>query len=251
MALREEFTKQGDWLFRWRSYLPLLVLPLAGPALYESARSPVSFGYPYDVVFTIACIVLSFSGMLVRAITIGYSARGTSGGNTKKQRADTLNTTGIYSTVRHPLYLGNFIIFTGIVLFLKVWWFFVISELLFWIYYERIMYREEDFLRKKFGESYDAWAVGTPAFIPRLKKWQSPRIPFSLWRIIKREYIGYFEIVACFTLLTYMQDFLVCGFFRLHLGWSIFFCVGLLFFINVRITKTITRARNRKGRQTG
>ncbi len=246
MALREEFAQQGDWLFRWRSFLPLLLLPPAGVALYESARSPLLFRHPYDCIFTVACILLSFSGMVVRAIAIGYSAKGTSGGNTKKQRADTLNTTGIYATVRHPLYLGNAIIFTGIVLFLKVWWFFAVSELLFALYYERIMYREEEFLRTKFGETYDAWANHTPAFIPRLHTWSSPKLPFSLWRIIKREYIGYFEIVASFTLLAGIQDYLIHGTVRFHPGWTLFFSVGFLFFIVIRIIKTVMKLRRRK-----
>ena len=26
MALREELRKQGNWLFRWRSYLPLIMI---------------------------------------------------------------------------------------------------------------------------------------------------------------------------------------------------------------------------------
>jgi protein-S-isoprenylcysteine O-methyltransferase Ste14 len=251
MALREEFTKQGDWLFRWRSYLPLGILPPAGLALFESARSPVTFAYPWEAVFTSACILFSFSGIVIRATAIGYSTKGTSGGNTKKQRADSLNTTGIYSVVRHPLYLGNWIIFTGILIFLRAWWFFIIGELLFLIYYERIMYCEEEFLSKKFGEHYDRWAGTTPAFIPKIKKWHSPEAPFSLWRVIKREYLGAFEIVVCFTLLASLKDFLTRGTFRLHTGWAVFFGTGFLFFGIVRILKAVTRARKRKGRKTG
>ena len=34
--------------------------------------------------------------------------KNTSGRNTHDQVADSLNTSGIYSIVRHPLYVGNF-----------------------------------------------------------------------------------------------------------------------------------------------
>lgn len=250
MALREEFTKQGDWLFRWRSYLPLLLLPLAGLALLESAQTPLMFGYPYDYIFIISCIAISLSGMFIRAMTIGYIASGTSGGNTKEQRANTLNTSGIYSIVRHPLYLGNFIIVLGIVLFIKIWWFIVITGLAFWLYYERIMYREEEFLRDKFGEAYDTWAEETPAFIPRVQNRQKPDMQFSLWKIIKREYIGLFEIIVCFTLLDHLQDYIKNGIFRFQLGWAIFFSVGLLFFIIVRIIKKGMKTVHRKRLQS-
>ena len=37
MALREELRKQGNWLFRWRSYLPLItvVIVLLGMSYFE------------------------------------------------------------------------------------------------------------------------------------------------------------------------------------------------------------------------
>ncbi|MGC9453013.1 MAG: methyltransferase family protein, partial [Oceanipulchritudo sp.] len=47
---------------------------------------------------------------------------GTSGRNTKQQVAYSLNTTGFYSVVRNPLYLGNFFMYLGIALFTHHWW---------------------------------------------------------------------------------------------------------------------------------
>jgi hypothetical protein len=35
MALDDEFRKQGEWLFRWRSFLPLILVPLIGIALAQ------------------------------------------------------------------------------------------------------------------------------------------------------------------------------------------------------------------------
>ena len=48
---------------------------------------------------------------------------GTSGRNTAKQVADTLNTTGLYSLTRNPLYLGNAVIYMAIACFLQNVWF--------------------------------------------------------------------------------------------------------------------------------
>lgn len=117
MALQEEFENSGVWLFRWRSYLPLALIG-------------------------------------IRIFTIGHTSKRTSGRNTKRQIADTLNTTGIYSVVRHPLYLGNFFMFLGVMLFAHLWWLLLIYILVFWLYYERIMFAEEAFLRKNFGDEY-------------------------------------------------------------------------------------------------
>lgn len=241
MALREELEKQGNWLFRWRSYLPLLMIPLFIVALLESTDPKYAFGYPADRIFTICCIFISFLGLFMRTLAIGFTPKGTSGGNTKQQKAAVLNITGIYSIVRHPLYLGNFIIFLGIVLFIKVWWFVVISALVFWLYYERIMYREEEFLREKFGEPFLEWAEKTPAFIPLFKNRQSSNQKFSLKRTAYREYIGFFEIIACFTLLEIIKNFLETGEFISNIEWTIFFSTGLLLFIIVRIMKKVRK----------
>ena len=63
----------------------------------------------------------------------------------------TLNTSGLYSVVRHPLYLGNYLMWLGVALFSRTWWAPVIVSLVFWLYYERIMFAEEEFLRRQFG----------------------------------------------------------------------------------------------------
>jgi len=75
----------------------------------------------------------------------GYAPRGTSGRHTLRQEAKRLNSSGMYSLLRHPLYLGNALMWLGISLFVHVWWVVVISMLIFWIYYERIMFAEEEF----------------------------------------------------------------------------------------------------------
>ena len=62
-------------------------------------------------------IIISFLGEAIRIFTVAYTPAGTSGRNTKQQLADTLNTTGIYSLLRHPLYLGNFFMFLDTFIF--------------------------------------------------------------------------------------------------------------------------------------
>lgn len=237
MALREELSRQGNWLFRWRSFLPLVITPFLPLAYIEFASNPPSYGYSLLDWYTLCCLGISASGFIVRAVAIGFSRPGTSGGNTKKQKAAMINTSGLYSLVRHPLYLGNGIIFTGVMLFIQVWWFVIIALLLFWIYYERIMYREEDFLIGKFGEAYLDWSIKTPAFFPRTIRWQSPQRAFSWRRLLKREYIGYFELISCFTILAYAKLFLRENSLSTDLIWATFWGLGVLFFIILRVVK--------------
>ena len=57
-------------------------------------------------------------------LCVGFTPRGTSGRNTKEgQVAESLNTLGMYSMCRHPLYLGNLLMWLGIVMYMGHLWF--------------------------------------------------------------------------------------------------------------------------------
>jgi len=111
MALREDLEKQGNWLFRYRSYLPLLAIPLFLVALRNSEQLERIFGRSVEMIWGVVSVGISFLGLFIRCLVAGYAPRGTSGRNTKSQVAEVLNTTGMYSIVRNPLYLGNFLLF--------------------------------------------------------------------------------------------------------------------------------------------
>ena len=104
MSLKNEFEISGNWLFKHRSYLPLIILPLLFYSLFTPAK--ISFNLLFYVGLSISLL-----GECIRIITVAFAPTGTSGRNTKQQKATSLNQTGIYSIVRHPLYLGNFLIF--------------------------------------------------------------------------------------------------------------------------------------------
>ena len=238
MALREEFKKSGEWLFRWRSYLPLLLIGLFLLAFPE-------FRYPYgkrllDRFWELFCLSVAFAGLGVRVLTSGYVPWGTSGRNTKGQIADVLNTTGAYSLVRHPLYLGNFLIWVGISLYARLWWFSLIIILIWWIYYERIMFAEEEFLEEKFGEAFTEWADKTPAFFPRCRNWTTPHLPFSFKTVIRKEYGTFFAIIAVFTILEVIGEIFVHGRPGIDGMWAVIFSIGLLIYLSVRIVKKRT-----------
>jgi protein-S-isoprenylcysteine O-methyltransferase Ste14 len=194
MALDDEFRRQGEWLFRWRSFLPIIFVPLIGIALLQlNTEKFDKWEHRWDYF----CLGISFLGLLVRVVTVGFVPELTSGRNTKEQIAEQVNTTGMYSIVRHPLYLGNFLIGFGVSLVQSVWWLPVIYVLTFWLYYERIMFAEEAFLRQKFGEAYQRWAAATPAFFPRVNQWRQPALPFSWINVLGREYSGLMLLILC------------------------------------------------------
>jgi len=250
MALIEEFDKTGNWLFRWRSFLPLFLYLLAFFVVVFADTSHV----PHDEFsWSMICLAISLFGQLIRAITIGNTPKSTSGRNTKAgQVADVLNTKGIYSTVRHPLYVGNFFMWLGIVIYVGNWWFTATIVLLFWLYYERIMFAEEHFLRKKFGQIYLNWAEKTPAFVPKITQWKNADMRFSIRNVLKREYNGFFAVFVSFLLVNILRNYIEYSSLKLeHLinPWWIWLTIGaFIIFITLRTLKKTTKVLNVEGR---
>lgn len=227
--------------------MPLLLLPILFIALNESEVLERVLGVN-DLFWEIFCLSLSFVGLAIRCITIGYTPKGTSGRNTKRQIAEALNTTGMYSIIRHPLYLGNFITFLGIVLFIQVWWFALITVLAFLIYYERIIFAEEEFLRVRYGALFLEWAEKTPTFLPKFKNWKKPVLPFSLKNVLKREYSAFFVITISFPLLDFLEDLFAEGRLQLDLGWRLLFIIGLITYLTLITLKKKSKLLDAEGR---
>lgn len=193
MALKEEFESQGNWLFRYRGVLPLIIL-VAGLVFFGFNvyfdgyyYSKVASSWPWYVLLSLAVCIF---GQVIRILTVGFTPAGTSGRNIHGQLAEELNSTGIYSTVRHPLYVGNFFMWLGVAMLTCSIGFILIFCLAYWIYYERIMYAEEQFLTRKFGDKYTQWASRTPAFIVSFKNYVRPALPFSWKKILSKEKNG-------------------------------------------------------------
>lgn len=208
MSLVHEFENSGNWLFRRRSWFPVLFAIPGFIILWFTNPLIIKFDLREEIIF----LAVSLAGQLVRVLTVGFAPGNTSGRNTAGgQIADELNTTGIYSLVRHPLYIGNFFMWLGPVLFLRSAWFAVIFFLVYWIYYERIMFAEEQYLRKKFGDLYDRWAEKTNAVLPSFRHYKAPSLTFSLKTVLRREYNSFINIFVIFTALDFVRNYSVDG----------------------------------------
>jgi protein-S-isoprenylcysteine O-methyltransferase Ste14 len=239
MALIEEFDKQGNFLFKYRGQLPvLLLLSGLGFYIYWIIKDP---GYKpdttYSTLFEFACLAISLSGLLVRILTVGSAAKNTSGRNTQNQLADKLNTTGAYSMLRHPLYLGNFLMYLGIAVYIQSVWFVLVFCLVFWVYYERIMFAEEHFLRRKFGDDYLNWSKTTPAFWPRFRNWTKPMLPLSLKKILRREYTGFFLTIFIFYLFEVAGSLVRFKTYKVSVAWNVLIVFALIVYITLRTLK--------------
>ncbi len=238
MALTQELETAGNWLFRWRSYLPIALFV---PLLVEMRH----FDWPMhdhnlQFIWEMVCLAVSATGLAIRAFTVGHVSEGTSGRNRSRQIAECLNTTGIYSLVRHPLYVGNFLMWLGIAIFCLDWRLLTIYILAFFLYYERIMFAEEAFLQRKFGKEFESWAAKTPLFFPKVRNWQRASLPFSWKMVLRREYCGLLGMLATFFALATLSDSIVENRLVIEPFWMVAAILGLVVYILLRTIRKHT-----------
>jgi protein-S-isoprenylcysteine O-methyltransferase Ste14 len=246
MALIQSMEKQGNFLFKYRGQFPVILFFLAVPFIYSTDYNSISQQFQnYCLSFA---SILSAIGYLVRFYTIGTTPRGTSGRNTKQQVANVLNSTGMYSVLRHPLYFGNYLIWLGIAVATLNIFFIVIMSLLFWLYYERIIFAEERFLERKFGDDYLDWSNTLPAFIPSILHFRRSDTPFSIITVLRREYASVLSGVIGFTFVELFTTYFSTDSWGIS-TFSLQFLIFTLFLVFIlKLLKSYTNLLNEEGR---
>ena len=125
----------------------------------------------------------------------GVSAAGTV---TRRRSRDVqrLVTYGIFAFVRNPLYVGNFLIWTGFVIGSGVLWFLPIAVVLFAIEYSLIVRYEEGVLESIFGPEFLAYKSVTPRWIPSPPKSTRAKGPHDLAEALRSEVSTFAQYVA-------------------------------------------------------
>ena len=246
MSLRIQLERNGYWLFRHRSYLPLLTIPVFVACLPSFKYLGAS--HTLNEVWQLFCLAISLAGLTVRVVAVGRAPIGTSGRNTRTQVANTLTTTGIYSVVRHPLYLGNYLILLGMALWPHLWWLPGLATCVFALYYERIMLAEEAFLRDRFGEAFETWAAATPAFLPKFSGWVPSPVSFCWRTVLQREYNAFILIAGVFFLFDLVGGSFAEHRFHMDYRWFGFFLACFTAFTTLRTLKKRTRLLQVEGR---
>jgi protein-S-isoprenylcysteine O-methyltransferase Ste14 len=234
MLINDEFKKSGLFLFRWRGYLPLFFLGATFATQYLS--HPARGVYHDDAVWAVCCLLVGSIGILIRVMTVAFVPYMTSGRGTARPYAERLNTTGMYSVMRNPVYFGNFFTFLAPVLFVRHFWLLLLYLPVFALYHERIIFAEESFLREKFGRDYEEWAERTPIFFPDLALWRKPDLPFSWKMAIRRECISVFTLVITIWALKITEYYLDYKNLVIEPGWLTLFFVSGAIYLSVVLT---------------
>jgi protein-S-isoprenylcysteine O-methyltransferase Ste14 len=87
---------------------------------------------------------------------------------TRANRLGPLITSGPYAAIRNPLYVGNWLLWTGFVLAARVWWMLPIAWAAFALQYGAIAQWEEEFLAAQ-SPVHAAYVSTVGRWLPRLR----------------------------------------------------------------------------------
>lgn len=157
----------ANFIYRFRGLiLALFAIALLAFPSYEGTISASGF----------LLIVLAVALRITARRSIGMHSRGNA------LSAPRLVREGIYSKVRHPLYLSNGLMGSGFVLLHLNW---QVSTFVFvgvlWLFVGVLALNEDTFLRQEFGEEWNQFAREVPAFVPNLKGPRNKNYVRSAW----------------------------------------------------------------------
>jgi protein-S-isoprenylcysteine O-methyltransferase Ste14 len=124
---------------------------------------------------------------------------------TRTTRYGPLMTAGPYAIVRNPLYVGNWLLWTGFALWSRLFWMVPVAWVIFFFQYRAIAQWEASFIRSKYPDSYDDYARQVRPWMPRWppRDALSPVAPLHPWReVFFSERGTLLAVVAMGTLLT-------------------------------------------------
>ena len=101
----------------------------------------------------------------------GLALRAWAAGSIDKGHA--LATRGPYALVRHPLYLGSFLVGLGVSSAGGHWAWPMAFIAYFAVVYVPTVRAEEEVLAREYGQSFTEYAAGVPAFLPSPTPWPS------------------------------------------------------------------------------
>jgi protein-S-isoprenylcysteine O-methyltransferase Ste14 len=188
----------GNFLFRYRNG----IFPLA----YVFIFAKTTLFFPDYRLAAVIGLIIALIGQALRFATIGldYIVRG---GRNRQVYAEGLVTGGLFSHCRNPLYVGNYLLLVGVGVASCSAVFVCVVLPLMALAYWAIIAAEENFLRNKFGEEFDAYCarVSRVFFRPTGLSATLKGMKFHWPRVIVKEYGTTFAWVVGYSLVV-MQN---------------------------------------------
>jgi protein-S-isoprenylcysteine O-methyltransferase Ste14 len=223
----------GKFLFRFRSFTPLPLIVLTFVLFQPMSPTPL---------WTVIGLFVACAGEGVRMTCVGFAGTGTSG-RESFLKADSLNTTGMYSLSRNPLYWGNMLIFAGLLVLYANPWALALFVAFLFLQYHFIILAEEEFLKQRHGPAYDDYRSRVNRWLPRFAGFSPAQGRFDARKVLFKENDSCFNLLLAALLILAWKEKVFAG--KIERPW-LFAGAALaliLFYAGVKVLKKRQRAR--------
>jgi hypothetical protein len=191
---------------------------------------PENYGEKTKLIITVSGIFIAVIGEFIRVASVGFSYFGTSG-RENYLRAENLNTSGIYSIIRNPLYVGNVLMFGGLLAVYLNIYALIIFIIFLLIQYHFIIKSEEDYLRGIYGKEYEEYCLTVKSIFPKFTNFKKPTLYFNFRKVLYKENDSVFNMFFMFILLLAIRE---NSFTKTHL---IIISLLVIFYIVAKVWK--------------
>jgi protein-S-isoprenylcysteine O-methyltransferase Ste14 len=158
----------GNFFFKYRNQLFIFLYALLLVPSPELITEKV-FGLGYWQIALWVGLFITTLGVVIRGITIGLTFIERGGNKELRIHAEALITKGLFTHCRNPLYVGNNLMLLGLGILSNSLIYVLVVVPIFLFIYQCIIYAEEDFLTKKFGQPYLDYCASVNRWLPNLK----------------------------------------------------------------------------------
>jgi len=149
------------WAGLWFSTQPRFVVPIL--ANFSIDIPHIAFGFPLFHVFVFLPFFLTGAWLGIAGV------KETTLRVAETHMTEKIVSSGVYSLVRHPQYLGGLLAHVGISFLLSAWFSLLATVLMMLLVY-LISRKEETELMKEFGAVYEEYRRNVPMFFPKLHR---------------------------------------------------------------------------------
>ena len=217
----------GKFLFRFRTFTPLPLIALT--FIFFRPLSPAP-------AWSMAGLAVALLGEGIRILSVGFAGSGTSG-RESFLKADSLNTSGLYSLVRNPLYWGNMLIFAGLLTVFANPFALALFVVFLFLQYHFIVLAEESFLREQHGAAYENYCRRIRRWLPRCDRLAAPGRPFDLKKVLFKENDSCFNLLFGALLIMAWKEKYFSGRLRRPLAFATAALVLILLYAGVKVLK--------------
>jgi len=151
-----------DTALKWIDIPPVWLAVFAALAWVQATRLPL--WQPGPAILDLAGGLMVGGGLVL----IGLAAHAMMQARTTvipHRDPDALVTSGIFRRSRNPIYLGDALILTGLMLRWEAWPSLILLPLFVWLITDRFIAPEEARLRDRFGAAFERYAAATRRWI--------------------------------------------------------------------------------------